>query len=240
MLLQNVFNKYFIYAIGEIVLVVIGILIALGINQRASFWTERKEEVIILQEIRGNLDSDLFEINDDLRLMDTIDIACDFIIEFIKKNEIPNPEFGLNTLKLRTTPHFNANLSGYKLLSSIGIKIIQNDTLRKVISDHFDSDYPYYKNYEQERIEFRIHTIEPQLVEHFSWVSKPQSLWLGSYDISDEDYRQLRNERKFEKLVMAIKRENNIVQNRANRIKDNILSLTQLLDSELDRRSKTQ
>lgn len=33
MLTENKFSKYLIYAIGEIVLVIIGILIALGINE---------------------------------------------------------------------------------------------------------------------------------------------------------------------------------------------------------------
>ena len=36
---ENKFNKYFLYAIGEIVLVVVGILIALGINN----WNDQKK-----------------------------------------------------------------------------------------------------------------------------------------------------------------------------------------------------
>lgn len=44
LLSENKFSKYLLYAVGEIVLVVIGILIALGIND----WNEnRKNETII-------------------------------------------------------------------------------------------------------------------------------------------------------------------------------------------------
>ncbi len=39
LLAENKFNKYLIYAIGEIILVVIGILIALQINN----WNERNK-----------------------------------------------------------------------------------------------------------------------------------------------------------------------------------------------------
>jgi hypothetical protein len=41
LLTENKFSKYLIYAIGEIVLVVIGILIALSINN----WTEEKKSI---------------------------------------------------------------------------------------------------------------------------------------------------------------------------------------------------
>jgi len=59
MLTENKFKKYFLYAIGEIVLVVIGILIALQINN----WNEQKnnEEKItnILKEIQSDILIDL-------------------------------------------------------------------------------------------------------------------------------------------------------------------------------------
>ena len=41
LLSQNRFNKYLIYAIGEIVLVVVGILIALSINN----WNEGEKKI---------------------------------------------------------------------------------------------------------------------------------------------------------------------------------------------------
>jgi len=59
MVKENRVRKYMLYAIGEIVLVVIGILIALQLNN----WnTERKaeiQEVSLLKEMRQNLQRDL-------------------------------------------------------------------------------------------------------------------------------------------------------------------------------------
>ncbi|NCQ59013.1 MAG: hypothetical protein GW794_14435, partial [Flavobacteriales bacterium] len=55
MLKENKFSKYLLYAIGEIILVVIGILIALQINN----WNENRknsnEEIAILQSLDKNL-----------------------------------------------------------------------------------------------------------------------------------------------------------------------------------------
>ncbi len=62
MLMERKTGKYFKYAIGEIILVVIGILIALGINN----WNEKRKikntEVEILQNLETELNSNLVEL----------------------------------------------------------------------------------------------------------------------------------------------------------------------------------
>ena len=63
LLSENKFSKYLIYAIGEIILVVIGILIALSINT----WNENKKnkikEIKSLTELRKDLVQNLNDIN---------------------------------------------------------------------------------------------------------------------------------------------------------------------------------
>ena len=55
LLSENRFYKYLIYAIGEIVLVVIGILIALQINNWNEAGKVSREEIKVLQNVRTNL-----------------------------------------------------------------------------------------------------------------------------------------------------------------------------------------
>ena len=55
MLTENKFSKYLIYAIGEIILVVIGILIALGINNWNENRKDSKQERIVLMSLLDNL-----------------------------------------------------------------------------------------------------------------------------------------------------------------------------------------
>ncbi|MFL0352829.1 DUF6090 family protein [Xanthomarina sp. GH4-25] len=52
---ENKFSKYLIYAIGEIILVVIGILIALQINNWNENLKQDKEEITILENLKKNL-----------------------------------------------------------------------------------------------------------------------------------------------------------------------------------------
>ena len=54
---ENKFSKYFIYAIGEIILVVIGILIALGINSRVANYQDISKEKVHLNNLFDDLES---------------------------------------------------------------------------------------------------------------------------------------------------------------------------------------
>ena len=65
LLAKNRFGKYFIYAIGEIVLVVIGILIALQINN----WNQARKDDRALKEYLVKIKSHTIE---DLRQLDTL------------------------------------------------------------------------------------------------------------------------------------------------------------------------
>ncbi len=58
-LTENKFSKYLIYSIGEIFLVVIGILIALQVNNLNEDRKERKVEIRLLNELITGLSNDL-------------------------------------------------------------------------------------------------------------------------------------------------------------------------------------
>ena len=62
LLSQNRISKYLFYAIGEIVLVVIGILIALNINN----WNEERKDHNYLNKIFASMDAELEESRQDI------------------------------------------------------------------------------------------------------------------------------------------------------------------------------
>ena len=64
MLTENKFSKYLIYAIGEILLVVIGILIALQINNWNEVQKGKMKATTILESIRSDMVKDLERIED--------------------------------------------------------------------------------------------------------------------------------------------------------------------------------
>ncbi|WP_283637018.1 DUF6090 family protein [Aquaticitalea lipolytica] len=227
-------SKYFKYAIGEIILVVIGILIALQINTWNNNNEERNLEVKIMKEMRSNLKLDLYEIQEDIGIMDDINKACDYVSTYLKTNELPSDSLYYYAALLRVTPHFDPNKSGYGLLVSKGIGIITNDSLRNDISVHYERLYNYYKRYEEERLRFHATHSEPILLKHFNMKYQEKYKYYAIFETSNEDYLILKNDDSFIKLTDAIKFENSGVRNRAKRVETNTLALIEALNNELN------
>ncbi|MGB4839475.1 MAG: DUF6090 family protein [Saprospiraceae bacterium] len=100
---QNLLNngqttKYLKYAIGEIVLVVLGILIALSINNWNEQSKERKQSRRYLTEIMKDLGSDTFQFDYIIKsISEVIDIELDAL------NKIPYDQYDINKIRhLRT------------------------------------------------------------------------------------------------------------------------------------------
>ncbi len=236
---ENKFSKYLIYAIGEIILVVIGILIALQVNNLNEKRKANDYEVKILKEIRINLQTDLLEIREDLELMVDINKACMNIKNHLLTLDEPTDSLSISSAILRVTPHFNPINSGYNLLQSRGVGIIKNDSLRNSISYQYDMLYPYYKTYEEERGRFHALHSEPQLLEYFSmnYDTNQRLNYYGFYfDISKEDYQKLKKDSKFFKLLNAIAFENGTILSRGKRVENSILELIDKITIELHKK----
>ena len=93
---KNKNGKYFKYAIGEIILVVVGILIALQINN----WNEnRKDKLSELKYLKGivsNLNDDISELNNHSRI-DTVMYKAQ--TSLIKNLSSDNLDFDNNKFK---------------------------------------------------------------------------------------------------------------------------------------------
>ena len=232
MINQNRTKKYLLYAIGEIVLVVIGILIALQINN----WNDERKtknlEEKILKELHVNLSMDLEELQDDVSYMDNINSASLDVREFIENNEFPNDSIFKVISILRVTPHFDPNKSGYQLLQSKGVEVISNDSLRNDISLLYERSYPYYKRYEEERLRFHALHSEPLLLKYFTMQFNLSRKYYGDFKISQEDYNKIRTDDAFQKLLSAIAFENAAVQNRGEGVIKNIESLLNSIEKE--------
>jgi hypothetical protein len=166
LLSENKTGKYFKYAIGEIVLVVIGILIALQINNWNEYNKQRRSEKIILEEIRDNLKFDLIDFESNIANLKNKSNSCKSILKMIEKNSPYNDSVGYFFYYLKTYPHFSNKSNGYNLLQSKGLDIIQNDSIRKKITDLYEDRYNYLKTYEKERIDYN-NLIENKLTPYY-------------------------------------------------------------------------
>ena len=68
LLADGKFSRYLLYAIGEIVLVVIGILIALQLNNYSEYKKERDKEIVLLVNLANEIGLDIQQIDNNTQL----------------------------------------------------------------------------------------------------------------------------------------------------------------------------
>jgi len=134
--MENKTSKYLKYAIGEIVLVVIGILIALQVNK----WNQNRLEQAELHEILYNLKSDftnaIIEFKNLNSLRETI-LNTTYMFYKITGEDIDNySKQSLDSMVSRTLyqPSYNNQSGTLQLLFSSGkLNLISNKTLRDLL-----------------------------------------------------------------------------------------------------------
>ncbi len=138
---QNKTGKYFKYAIGEIILVVIGILIALQINN----WNESRKynqlKETYLQRLVNDIEQDTITIN---YIIDEIEITQDIINKLVKSIGYNTSEIELDSLFTNyfirgwIMQEFIPTNNTYIDLSQTGnMNIIKNSSLVDKINEYY-------------------------------------------------------------------------------------------------------
>jgi len=124
--------KYLRYAIGEIVLVVIGILIALQINNWNQKQLDRNFEVTMLKEIRSSLESDLITFKGFESRQEIKREGIQKLLAMISSNQTYPDTTLLKAYNEMTFGNlFTYNKGGYEGVKSVGLNKITNDSIRK-------------------------------------------------------------------------------------------------------------
>ncbi|MCB9320933.1 MAG: hypothetical protein H6570_16740 [Lewinellaceae bacterium] len=134
-------RRYFTYAIGEIVLVVIGILIALQINNWNEGRKEKQVELKTLRELRVNLNFNVKSIDGFAQEQKGLVEDLEKMIRYLDEG-LPYHD---SLMQLRTGLFWLEQLalskSTYETLKNRGIEIISDDSLRLQIVDLHENDY---------------------------------------------------------------------------------------------------
>lgn len=149
---ENQFLKYSRYAIGEIVLVVVGILIALQINNFNNILEQRKiekEYLLSLQtEFNTNLNKINKSINDNKKQINSVEIMLTLfeikIRDTINSHELSNLIFSVFGTQATYQPS-NGVLTD--IISSGNLNLIKNEQLRQQLAS-FESKLDFMKTQE--------------------------------------------------------------------------------------------
>lgn len=139
---ENKFSKYILYAIGEIVLVVIGILIALSVNNWNTYRKDRIKEKELLNGIVVNLELNKKLIIERIGFMDDLNEQANLILKLLDKHIMYTDSLDAPLHHATVLPYiFNLPNQGFENLKNEGIDIILNEDLRNEIIKIFNVTY---------------------------------------------------------------------------------------------------
>ena len=165
---QNKFLQYSRYAIGEIVLVMIGILLALQVNNWNSNRIEKKAETKTLFELKKGIIIDGNLLQNNLEAVDAQLVKMKLLKQLLKNKDYPYNK-GLDSLfgSVFGIQPINLNKAFYEDLKASSLKLIKNDSIRLKIVNLFEDDYVFFDNNFQTEIHIN-EVIRPYYLQNFS------------------------------------------------------------------------
>lgn len=185
LLTENRFSKYLLYAVGEILLVVIGILIALQINNWNEDQKERETEVKVMIEMVENLEANILRLQSMIARCDADNQSADLIISVIDNNLSYSDSLNMHFYYALNPVDERAFLSyvGFESLKNVGFEIIRDDQIKKKIINLFEGVYrdlqakynrvnltstPNLSDYRDRNFLFQVDTVRDQ-IGHMPW-----------------------------------------------------------------------
>jgi len=183
---KNKTGKYFKYAVGEILLVVIGILIAVQINNWNELRKQKLVEIDVLEGIRNDILKDTIDLNFNIRAY-TRYIKSDSIVlnHLINKKDL-NQDV-VNALIKSTEADWSIILhdSHFQEAKLKGLSVISDLNLRESISRLYEFDYKFLILIENSSENFN----------HSQYVSAKLNQYLGfdsnGFIINEKSYNKL-------------------------------------------------
>ena len=232
---KNKTGKYLKYAIGEIILVVIGILIALSINN----WNENKKqrvfEVKMLTEIQNALESDITYFNFLERRLFKLDSASNVFLKLVhEKAPFIDSLYKRKNSRwyyLRSGINLQFNPGPYEALKSSGIDKISNDSLRNSLVDFYDFQLPVniaFVKYSDQGYDEDISTLS-------SFLGKPYTeLVNGKIEVYSKLPKDLFLNTEFLNLLTRIKRRASSSERTLKRISAQMSKLRSQISAEIE------
>ena len=245
LLSKNKITRYLFYAIGEIVLVVIGILIALQINN----WNEsnklKKEEIVYLKRLKIDLEKDIIYYN---KTIDRANLLVNRNLSFLKEiyNKQKSIEEGreLMNIPLWDSEYLTIQDNTFRdLVSSGKMNIISNPVLKVAIVD-FYRNVESEKNYIKEFNEYSRELMSNYVSSYPGTIKQTRNPKELAEIYNDrmfrmEDFKYLNNPsssqfQSLEDLIMVYIAKHKIFIDLFHDIKNNSVDLIDQIDQELN------
>jgi len=199
---QNRFSKYMLYAIGEIALVMIGILLALQVSNWNEEQKNYKKEKAILNSLKSELKTNLDELKIDHKGQLFFYQATMDVYQYIQNKPTLIDSMYLDFYIMIRFNYFFPKTSIYETLKSGNLETIKSDSIRESITDIYESHYQrIISKVDTRRNAARV--LFPYYQKHFrtKHVVKNDTIKFGQKLGIPNNYEFLINDPEFETLI---------------------------------------
>lgn len=137
LLAENKFSRYIIYALGEVILVVVGILIALGVNNWNSKRIENNKSELFLKNLKSQIEGNISLVTTNIEdLTYYYDSSKKLITVIGSEEEKKINEVKLDTLIMNNSFDFHLNLNINTIIQGREngtLTLLKSDSLRQTI-----------------------------------------------------------------------------------------------------------
>jgi len=135
------FGKYMLQASGQVLIIIIGIIVALNINN----WNERKNKNILeiktLYEIKKGFEDDLIDINANINIQQSAIKSGNVLLTHLRNESPMDDSLKFHFANCGMFTIFIARTAPFETLKTRGLDIISNDSIRIQIAKIHDSNY---------------------------------------------------------------------------------------------------
>ena len=212
LIMENKTSKYLKYAIGEIALVVVGILIALQINNWNELRKQRLEELETLKNIKSDFANTVFEFEENNAFRERIISSTKILygIMHTKQNHYSKKQLDSIISELFINPTYNGQSETLNILFNSGkINIISNDSIKNALViwpqqvEDMTEDEIYSSNIVYNSLYPILKHYVPLLDIINSVQYKFKLLNYSEQSAFSSDYESLLNDREFESTLAA-------------------------------------
>jgi hypothetical protein len=240
---SNQFLKYSRYAIGEIVLVVIGILIALQINNWNEDQKGRLREMTYLENIKTDLLLNIDELNNFFEARESCVASCDIVLDYYNAViPVDLDHFNYHSLNIQIWFPFIQHDNTYQeLLNSGNLAILSNKSIKDglqnmqvgfkkiaFIEGEMQQDYESYLYdiyFSSADLDNNIRNFEAQM--------DPENKQ-ANIEISEEEVKLLLNNMKFKNGVVLSKYNSGLLMAEYQTMIQNTRELIDLIEKEIN------
>ena len=233
LLTQNKFSKYLLYAIGEIILVVLGILIAVQINNSNENRKLKAQELKILMDFRESLDADSDYRNESREVYNKARNSMDYLIIYME-NDAPYIDslkyhFGNIAIDWGLTFDF----STYDALKSKDLNLISNEKLRSDIIGYYRYGENLATNFTNRYSGIIDDASKTIFSKHFNQMWSARRFNQQSEMISN-DYERLKTDKEFRYFLRTLRNQNYwFIENTTNNLNDRYKKISEQIENEI-------